>query len=264
MRTLCITACLFVAYFANSQNTTLIQNRNFRALELKHHLNNSRDSLILEGVRDIIKVTISNDSFSKVFRVVNKKTKIPLAGMPLGRFTTEVQLDNKLIIITLLRHKTLNAISESLVSPNTPITTSNNLTPPHRAATLSNLASESVVNENEGSNKNEDLDKNEALDKNKPRVIRFYWVVNFINKGQSSTKLMKLADLETVNRFIRKHEVDHRTKSGMHNELTIWEVYDTSEFMKFKRMNPDYATAKSSDSFNTRPFYKSLSKEVLE
>ena len=267
MRTLCITAVLLVAYFANSQNSTLIQNRNFRASELKHNLSSSGDSLILDGLRSIIKVTISNDSFSKTFRVVNKKISIPLDGIPVGRFTTEVQLDNKLIIITLLRHKTIDATSNALMSLSNKSSIKTDLTQPHRMANLSSLNSESTLNENEGLKTNEglnesnDVNTNKNLDKNKARAVRFYWIVNYINKGHSSRKLMKLADLETVKRFIYKHEIDHRTKSGMHNELTIWEVYDTSEFMKFKRMNPDYATAKNSDCFNTQPFYQLLSKD---
>jgi hypothetical protein len=260
MKTLCIIVFLLLASFATSQNTTLIQNRNFRAAELKHNLNSSGDSLILEGLRSIIKVVISNDNFSKTFRVVNKNAKIPLVGIPLGRFTTEVQLDDKLIIITLLRHETIEFISKPLASLSEQPTSQTELIAQHRGNGMTTETSGTDLNQNEG-----DLNQNEGdLNQNEKREIRFYWIVNFINKGQSSRKVKKLADLETVKRLIRKHEIDHKTKSGMYNELSIWEVYDTSKFMRYKRMNPDYATAKNSDYFNTRPFYQVLSKGLTE
>lgn len=260
MRTLCIIVFLLVASLVKSQNTTLIQNRNFRADELKHNLNSSGDSLILKGLRSIIKVTISNDDFSKTFRPIDKDAKIPLEGIPLGRFTTEVQLDNKLIIITLLRHETIESISRPLVSLNVQPPSQTELIAQHKANGITNETSEDGLNQNEG-----DLNENEGdLNQNEVREVRFYWIVNLINKGQSSSRIKKLAELETVKRFIRKHEIDHRTKSGMYNELTIWEVYDTSKFMRYKRINPDYATTKHSDFFNTHPFYQVLGKGTPE
>ncbi|MDP5082599.1 MAG: hypothetical protein NWP87_08090 [Winogradskyella sp.] len=266
MRKLCIVVFLLVANFASSQNTTLIKNRNFRAAELKHDLNSRGDTLVLEGIRDIIKVVISNDSFHKSFPIVNKKTKIPLVDLPLGRFTTEVKLENKLIILTLLRHKPIDPHPNASISLSNTHSIETDLKLPRIIANNSSMNSDVALNENEGLNTHESLNANEGLnkaedlDENKTREVRFYWIVNYINKGQSSQKLMKIADLETVKRFIRKHEIDHRTKSGIMNELTIWEVYDTSKFMKFKRLNPDYANAKNSDCFNTTPFYQLLSK----
>ena len=252
MKTLCIIVFLLVASFATSQNTTLIQNRNYRAAELKHSLNSSGDSLILEGLRNIYNVVIFNDNFTKTFTVENKSTKIPLADIPLGRFTTEVELDKKLIVMTLLRHKIIESISKPLVSLSEQQPTSQTeLTAQNRGNGMTTKTSGADLNKNEG-----DLNQNEG------RAVRYYWIVNFINKGQSSRKIMKLGDLETVKRLIRKHEIDHKTKSGMNNELSIWEVYDTSKFMRYKRMHPDYATAKNSDSFNTRPFYQLLSKGI--
>ncbi len=254
MKTLCIIIFLLVASFATSQNTTLIQNRNYRAAELKHSLNSSGDSLILEGLRNIYNVVIFNDNFTKTFTVENKSTKIPLADIPLGRFTTEVELDKKLIVMTLLRHKIIESISKPLVSLSDQQPTSQTeLIPQHRGNAMTTETSGADLNQNEG-----DLNQNEV------REVRFYWIINVINKGQSSRKVMKLGELETVKRLIRKHEIDHKTKSGMYNELSIWEVYDTSKFMKYKRMNPDYATTINSDCFNTRPFYQVLSKGITE
>lgn len=78
-----------------------------------------------------------------------------------------------------------------------------------------------------------------------------------INKGHSSSKKMRIGDKETVDKMIAQHKIDLKSKAGKHNTLTIWEVYDTSKFLRFKRHNPNYATLKKADCFNTDPFYKS-------
>ena len=94
---------LFLTAFMYGQNSTLIQNVNFRAKELKHGLNKSGDSLLLEGERIIHSVDIFNAHFEKNFAVNNSSASIPLEEIPVGRYTTEVKLDDKLIIITLLQ-----------------------------------------------------------------------------------------------------------------------------------------------------------------
>ncbi|BAO74925.1 hypothetical protein [Winogradskyella sp. PG-2] len=69
---------------------------------------------------------------------------------------------------------------------------------------------------------------------------------------------MKIGDRETVSKIIKQNKIDHKTKSGKYNELTIWEVYDTTKFMRFKRQNPDYANAENADCFNVIPFFQAL------
>ena len=56
---------------------------------------------------------------------------------------------------------------------------------------------------------------------------------------------------------VKQCNIDLKSKAGKHNKLTIWEVYDTSKFLRFKRQNPNYATLKKADCFNTNPFYES-------
>ncbi len=150
MKTLCIIVFLLVASFATSQNTTLIQNRNYRAAELKHNLNSSGDSLILEGLRSIHKVVIFNDNFTKTFTVEDKNTKIPLVDLPLGRFTTEVELDKKLIVMTLLRHTTIDTSSKPLVSLSEQQPTSQTeLTAQNRGNGMTTKTSGADLNKNE-------------------------------------------------------------------------------------------------------------------
>jgi hypothetical protein len=239
MKQSCSILFLLLALVVKSQNSTLIQNINYRAAELTHHLNTLGDSLILEGSRTISKVEIFNDNFTKTFTVENNKTIIPLADIPIGRFVTEVELEEKLIIITLLRHETIDATAQPLMRLSDNATIQNELDIEHT------LNRKHVT----------DKSLNRKINKNAGEKVRFYWIVNTVNMGQSSRKVMKFGDLETVKTLIRKHETDHKTKYGQFNDLTIWEVYDTTKFLRYKRSNPDYASTETSDFFNTRPFY---------
>ena len=55
-----------------------------------------------------IKVEIFNTDFQKAYIVNSLDTKIPLTDIPVGRFVTEVKVNDKLIIITLLRHENIS------------------------------------------------------------------------------------------------------------------------------------------------------------
>jgi hypothetical protein len=242
MKLFCITTFLLLTTVVNSQNSTLIQNINYRASELTHYLNTVGDSLILEGSRNISKVEIFNGNFNKTFTVENNKTVIPLGDIPVGRFVTEVELEEKLIIITLLRHNTIVTSAQPLMGLNTKIKIRSDLDIQH-PANGNHITAETL---------------NRELNKNTGKVVRFYWIVNTVNMGQSSRKIMKFGNLETVITLIRKHETDHKTKYGQLNDLTIWEIYDTTSFLRYKRMHPNYANTETSDCFNTRPFYNLL------
>ncbi|WP_225036864.1 hypothetical protein [Winogradskyella sp. SM1960] len=83
-----------------------------------------------------------------------------------------------------------------------------------------------------------------------------YWVVYKMNNGIRSEKVLKIADQKTVDRMILKNEIDRKTKSGQLNELTVWEIYDTTNFARHKRMNQTNYMNIESDSFNLVPYYK--------
>ncbi|BAO74924.1 hypothetical protein [Winogradskyella sp. PG-2] len=105
-------AILLSTALTYGQKSTLIQNINVRAKELKHSINSTGDSLILEGKNSIDKVAIFNSDFEKTFIVNKNKAKIPLLNIPIGRFVTEVKLNNKLIVITLLGHENLKPLEQ--------------------------------------------------------------------------------------------------------------------------------------------------------
>ena len=242
MRTIFTIVILLFTAFAYGQKSTLIQNINDRATELKHNLNHSRDSLILEGQRLIDRVTIFNDDFEKTFEVKHNKANIPLHNIPVGRFITEVKLNDKLIIITLLRHETLKTTSNVSVS--------------RKVVDVNNKSF--LASHIESKGKIESLPE---TTKKPIKVARFYWIVNKIYKGHSSRKIMKIGDKKAVAKMIQQNEIDLKTKSGKYNELTIWEVYDTTKFMRYTRQNPDYANSESVDFFNTVPFFHTALKE---
>ncbi|MFP4846968.1 hypothetical protein [Winogradskyella sp. PE311] len=225
---------LFFAICTYGQKSTLIQNIDYRAKGLNHSLNKTGDSLILESDETIFKVQIFNSQFDKEFLVSNHKIKIPLHNIPVGRFVTEVKLPGKLVLITLIRHQPfINAYFDH----------ANVNTTPKQATVVEQVVS---LTQNKGNTEQINLPK---------RTVRFYWIVNHINKGHSSSKIMRLGEREIVERMIEQNKIDLKTKAGRRNKLTIWEVYDTSKFMRFKMRNSDYANAQNVDFFNTTPFY---------
>jgi hypothetical protein len=230
---------LLLAVNTYGQKSTLIQNIDFRAKGLSHSLNKTGDSLILESNKTIYKVEIFNSNFEKKFNVSNNKIKIPLNKIPVGRFITEVKLPGKLVVITLLRHQPLPLLNEYY--------TSSKPTP------------EAAMDENIMSITEPNIKKTKVPQPKK--VVRFYWIVNHINKGNGSSKMTRLGEKDIVDRLIRQNKIDLKTRAGRLNKLTIWEVYDTSKFMRFKRRNPDYANAEDVDFFNTSPIYDSSSKQ---
>lgn len=228
----CTLLLLFLAVFTYGQKSTLIQNTNFRAKGLKHSLNSTGDSLVLSSDQNIYKVEIFNSEFDKTFFVDSHQAKVPLMDIPLGRFVTEVKVNDKLILITLLRHEVINQTDND-----------------HIALTQNTEAKKvTLISQNNG--------------KERPNV-RFYWIVKNINKGHSSSKIMRIGDLQVVEKMIKQHQIDLKTKAGRLNNLTVWEVYDTTKFMRFKRQNSDYANANSADvdCFNTIPYYKTIAME---
>jgi hypothetical protein len=225
---------LFLTPLIHSQKSTLLKNINYRANELHHSLNKTGDTLILKGERTIDKVEIFNTDFQKAYIVNSLDTKIPLTDIPVGRFVTEVKVNDKLIIITLLRHENIEDETETIKITET------------EANEQNSIFGQSTYRKTE-----------EVLNEPLTKPVRFYWIVKYINKGHSSSKKMRIGDKQVVDEMIAQHKIDLQSKAGKHNKLTIWEVYDTAKFLRFKRRNPDYANIKESDCFNTNPFYKS-------
>lgn len=87
-------------------------------------------------------------------------------------------------------------------------------------------------------------------------VTSKYWVLYKINNGSSSEKVLKMADQKTVDRLIHKIEIDMKTSTGRLNELTVWQIYNTDNFVLHKRKNKAHYMNTESDSFNMVPYFK--------
>lgn len=109
MKILHILVFLLLTSSVYGQKSTLIQNVNVRAKELKHSLNKTGDSLILEGERTIYKVVIFNKDYEQSLTVKDSKIIIPLNNIPVGRFVIEAAMPDRLIVITLLRNEAIRS-----------------------------------------------------------------------------------------------------------------------------------------------------------
>jgi hypothetical protein len=84
---------------------------------------------------------------------------------------------------------------------------------------------------------------------------KFYWILIKVNNESGSTKTMKLVDQKSVDRMIARNKLENSSAFGKFNELTVWEVYNTSKFMEQQLLNPEFMYSISSDFFNTTPYY---------
>ncbi|WP_400074735.1 hypothetical protein [Winogradskyella sp. R77965] len=312
MRRLYIFVFLLLPALGFSQKSTLLQNVNTRAKELKHHLNKTGDSLILECERTIYRVEIFNRDFEKSLIVKDSKVRIPLRDIPVGRFVVEAALPDRLIVITLLRNETINnpintprparKVSlfgdTTLASNDTPVATPKTKAKESKLAvvdkkekadikkelvatdkkvavvkkkptvkTAKNLSStstkplivdiESTVIELKRPAKNTRLSSSERISGNTGnRIIQAYWIVYQTNNRHGSGKQMRFGDDALVDKMIAHINLDKRTIAGKDNQLTVYEIYDVSAFLKYKMKNPD-DYGQRVDCFNSVPYFKS-------
>ena len=239
----CAILFLILTFCCYGQNSTLLQNIDFRAEELEHSLNKTGDTLILNSERTIDKVDIFNGNLEKTFIINDTSTKISLDEFPNGRYVTQVKVHDKLIIITLLRHSSSDKSLAKIEKKDL-----------EEEFSDSNLE---IKNSSEGKQLKANLSTKDPI-----KIVKFYWIVKNINKGHSSSKQMRIGNKKDVERMIAQHGIDLKSKAGKRNQLTIWEVYDTTAFMRLKRRNPDYATIEESECFNTIPYYDSKGEDI--
>ena len=68
---------------------------------------------------------------------------------------------------------------------------------------------------------------------------------------------MRFAHKTMVDKMVAKNKIEVKTVRGKLNQLTIWEIYDTTKFLRFKRRNPDFSKSDNSEFFNVIPYYDS-------
>ncbi|MFP4846964.1 hypothetical protein [Winogradskyella sp. PE311] len=224
---------IILSFGLYGQKSTLLQNKNFRANELKHNLNKEGDTLILESKKTIYSVEIFNQDYTKSINIDSTKAKIALNDTPLGRLVVQAKLVDKRIIMTLLRHKDFDEITNETKEDN--IVT----TPQPKKQGVSSLL-------------------NWKSKKSKANVEKFYWAIQESNSGSNSYKSMKLVSTKELLKMIQKNKVEVNTEQGKFNKLTVWEVYDTAKFMEKQVANPEYVFSTTSSLFNTTPYFSSI------
>lgn len=242
---LTIAVILFNFTIASAQTNLLLQNVNIRAQELKHSLNSTGDSLLLLAERTISRVEIFNKKFSKTINVSNSSARIPLNDLPLGRFVVEANLKNKLIIMTLLREGEDSAVELTHLSePNSMESVDS------RSLEKEQLRKQDSIANSANPTRTTELIK-------QPKIPKSYWVEYVISNGNSSYKTLRFANKSLVDKMVAKNKIEIKSVKGKLNDLTVWEIYDTTKFLRFKRRNPDFSNISDSDFFNVTPYYAS-------
>jgi len=121
--------------------------------------------------------------------------------------------------------------------------------------TITSTKKESGKKDNSSSNSIEFLLSTRNNKKLNNKKQKFYWTLNEVNNGNSSSKTMKLVNQESLDRMILKNKVEQNRAEGKLNELIAWEVYNTSKFMKQQVSDNSYMFSQASDFFNTAPYY---------
>lgn len=235
---------LFLTFISQSQNITLVKNTNPKAKELIHNLNPTNDSLVLSCENKIIKVDIFNEDYDNIIEVEDFSTKISLREMPVGKFVIQTKLNDKIIVIDLIVYNKFEDTSNS---------------------ESAEIAEGNGIMLDEGLNIIESNPKNSVafmLTREKPKKQncksqKFFWTETQIKNMSGSNTTRKLVDLESAERMIRKNKQELNSDTGNLNELTVWEVYNTSKFMKNQVSNPDFVYSSTTDLFNTTPYYTS-------
>ncbi|NRD19402.1 hypothetical protein HNV08_05030 [Winogradskyella eckloniae] len=241
-KNICTLLILFVSLTCFSQDFKLIKNKHPQAKELKHNLNKTKDTLVLECNNKILAVDFFNEDFEKKIIINDVKTKISLQDIPEGKFIVEAKLTNKIILIDLIRHKSYNDTSQSDIN--------------EPAEGMGMMLDETLNIIKAAPNKSLSFMLNRSNEQQKASTqLKFYWIESQVINKIGSSKTMRLADQDSVDRMILKHKEELKSDCGKLNTLTIWEVYNTSEFMENQASNPDFVYSSSTDIFNSTPYY---------
>ena len=233
---------------ASGQNATLLKNYNPKVKELKHLLNPAKDSLILECETTILKVDFHNEDYEKVSIIESNHAKIALNDMLEGKFVVEVKLIDKIVVMHVIIHQDFNDTFTSItVSNQKEIVEGRGMMLDEGLNVITSapkISLEYILNRG---NVKAQTQKSKTL----------YWTVIRVNNESGSHKTMRLVDKKAADRMILRNKSEHHSALGKHNELTVWEVYNTSKFMEHQLENPDFIYAINSEYFNTTPYFTS-------
>ncbi|WP_299519638.1 hypothetical protein [Winogradskyella sp.] len=287
-------ALMIVCY---GQKSTLLQNINYRAKELKHSLNEKGDTLILESAKTIYSVDIFNQDYEKTVEVKGNETAIPLHDTPMGRLVVQAKMSGKRILMTLLRHEKIEytpantSSDETLILSRPKLQYLNSSLKPKikfkvtdKASILKlktivipffNIQKQELETENilvttpsEDDEVHQQRPKTSLSSmlnwkpKKKIKSNRLFWICYVVNNGTNTRKIMKMMRHNEVDQLINRLKIENKTSQGKSNTLTVWEIYNSSKFMEQQVANPDYIHSTTSDLFNVVPYYNS-SKDLV-
>lgn len=228
------------------QNVTLLKNFNPKVKELKHNLNDSRDSLSLICESKIVKVDIFNEDYEESFEVEDFRSLIPLQDLPTGKFVVDVQLVDKIVEMHIIKHHNLEQDNDNTLNKND-IIEDNDMILGEESNVVKNSPEISVEFLLSGSKRKKSVNKKQ----------KFYWIVLEVCNGSNSYKSMRLVNESVAEKMISKNKLESKTNYGKLNKLTVWEIYDSSKFMQKQVADPNYIYSTSSDFFNVAPYYTS-------
>ncbi len=248
---ICTLFIFFSTFISYSQDVTLLKNFNPKVKELKHDLNYSKDSLSLKCESKIMKVDIFNEDYEQSFEIKDFQTLIPLKDIPVGKFVVEVYLTNKIAEMHIIKHNLDNSLTRS-----------------ERGIDIAEgqgmmLDEELNVIKSPPKNSIEFLLTRSKANQSSRVKQKFFWVILEVNTGNNSYKSMKLVNESIATKMISRNKLVRKTSYGKLNKLSVWEIYNKTEFMKKQASNPDYINSSSSDLFNVVPYYMTTPNQTL-
>lgn len=233
----CLLLFILFPIFSFGQVLVFQKNDNSEARELEHNLNKNEDSLILKSEKIIRQVDIFNEDFMQTVMVNSNESIIDVSNLPIGEFIVQARLGRKRIIMYLINNEPTEPKIEE----------------PEIVTTTSQV---------------EHTDHNsilgiKKLTKKKDTLGPLYWVVYEKNTTSGTYKSMSMENEREVSRMISYNKLELNTEIAKNNTLLVYEVYNTSEFMRMQLRNTTYFKSSESTLFNVVPYYTSKSVNEL-
>lgn len=236
----CFLVCITISLFSYGQEIVFHKNDNSTATELlvKQELNKHGDSLLLESEKiKIQQIDILNDDHFETIKVDSIKATVGLDKLPYGNYVIQAKVEKHWIVMYMEKTRTIGEEIDFMeIVANAKL----------------NKVTKTAINV-----KDEHLLSKEKITDNLVEEKTVYWVVYESNTHLSSTKTMSLKYAEEINDLIYKIRIETKSKVGRHNKLLVYEVYNTSEFMRRQLIDGSYYKSTTSKFFNVTPLYNS-------
>ena len=179
--------------------TSIRYNRNWDAKELKHSLNKTKDSLILECDYIMHKVEIYHPVTRREIPLGSKQATISIRDLELGRHSVDVFTNSKIIMFNILRH--LEYPKEPEKTPKEPEKTPKEFKEIHKELTPKEVA--------------------KMLDDLKYSKNQAYWIIEEVNSRFGSYSSSFLGKYKKMRYKVIKNMLDIRSFTGKLNVLTV-------------------------------------------